>query len=363
MSQLSLREVHSGLGARFIHLNGMEAVDHYGDPVSEYTSLNQTVGVVDLSFRGRLCLTGADRVRLLHGQVTNDIQRLKIGEGCYAAFTSPKGRLQADVFVYALAQELLLDFEPGLSLSLQNRLDHYIVADDVQFVDVAPLYGLLSIQGPLASKLPECLGISLTLPSGPRGLSQSSDPVIGDVYLAANSRSGTTGFDLFMPVEAAECVFNRLVLAARQLGGTAVGWTALNLSRFEAGIPLFGVDMDESILPPEAGFDREGISYSKGCYIGQETLARLRTYGQMNRALRGLRLQGEGMALPVRGDKVVRDGREVGHITGAIHSPVADGIIAMGYLRKDSNALGTVLAVRSASGEFVATVVPMPFRH
>lgn len=114
MSQLSLREVHSELGARFTQLEGMEVVSDYGDTAAEHAAIAGSVGVLDLSFRGRLCLTGADRVRLLHGQVTNDVQRLRTGDGCYAAFTSPKGRLQADANIYALAQELLLDFEPGL---------------------------------------------------------------------------------------------------------------------------------------------------------------------------------------------------------------------------------------------------------
>jgi folate-binding protein YgfZ len=361
MSQLSLREVHSELGARFTELDGMQAVSDYGDTAAEHAAITGSVAVLDLSFRGRLCLTGADRVRLLHGQVTNDVQRLRTGDGCYAAFTSPKGRLQADVNIYALAQELLLDFEPGLTAQLQARLDHYIVADDVQVVDVAPFYGLVSIQGPLAATLPERLGIGLVVPSAPHGITHFADPAIGDLYLAASPRAGGSGLDLFVPADATAMVFDRLVLAARQAGGRAAGWNALDLARFEAGIPRFGVDMDESNLPPEAGLDRDGISYTKGCYIGQETIARLRTYGQVNRALRGLRLDDAVATLPVRGDKLVRDGREVGYVTGAVRSAAAGGAIALGYVRRECNAPGTALHVRTAGAEVAATVVPLPF--
>ena len=362
MSQLSLREVHSELGARFTELDGMEAVADYGDPVAEHAAIRGSVAVLDLSFRGRLCLTGADRARLLHGQVTNDILRLKTGDGCYAAFTSAKGRLEADVNIYALAQELLLDVEPGLTAGLQKRLDHYIVADDVQVVDVAPYYGLLSIQGPLAPTLPERLGIGLELPTTAHGITHVSEPAIGDLYLAASSRAGGPGFDLFVPAEATAMVFDRLLLAARQAGGRAAGWSALDLARFEAGIPRFGVDMDSTHLPPEAGLDRDGISYTKGCYIGQETLARLRTYGQMNRALRGLVLLDAASPLPVRGDKLVRDGREVGYLTGAVRSHAVGASIALGYVRKECNAIGTELVVRSAQGEQPVRIVPLPFR-
>jgi folate-binding protein YgfZ len=362
MSQLSLREVHSELGARFTELNGMEAVADYGDPASEYAALTSAAGILDLSFRGRICLMGADRVRLLHGQVTNDIQRLKTGDGCYAAFTSPKGRMQADVYVYALANELLLDFEPGLTPMLTQRLDHYIVADDVQVVDVAPYYGVLSIQGPKAAEIPGKLDAGLTVPTTAHAITHLADQNLGDLYLAHNPRAGNVGFDLFVPAAALGMVFDKLVLAARQVGGRACGWSALDLARIEAGIPRFGVDMDETNLPPEAGLDRDGISYSKGCYIGQETIARIRTYGQVTKALRGLRLADSAATLPARGDKLVRDGREVGYVTGAVNSPALGSKIALGYVRKECNAPGTELLVKTASGDIPAAIVPLPFR-
>jgi len=147
---LPLHEFHQSLGANFSTLNDAETVEDYGDVLAEHRALRETAGVLDLSFRGRVCLTGADRGRFLHGQVTNDVKKLRASEGCYAALTTAKGKMQSDLNIFCLPDELLLDFEPGLTATVTARLEKYIVADDVQVVEVAPHYGLLSVQGPKA---------------------------------------------------------------------------------------------------------------------------------------------------------------------------------------------------------------------
>src|ERR1700743_788287 len=150
MNPLTLHEFHQSLDAHFSALNGTEVVTHYGDSLAEHAALRESAGVIDLSFRSRICLTGADRARFLHGQVTNDIKRLRTGEGCYAAITTAKGKMESDLNICVLQDELLLDFEPGLTAKISQRLEKFIVSDDVQVVDVAPHYGLLSVQGPKA---------------------------------------------------------------------------------------------------------------------------------------------------------------------------------------------------------------------
>ena len=165
MNLSPLHEFHHSLGARFGELNGAEIVANYGDALVEYTALRESAGVLDLSFRSRICLTGADRVRFLHGQVTNDVKRLKTGEGCYAAITTAKGKMESDLNICVLQDELLLDFEPGLTEKISQRLEKYIVSDDVQVVDVAPHYGLLSVQGPQAEVVVKALGIFSDLPA------------------------------------------------------------------------------------------------------------------------------------------------------------------------------------------------------
>jgi len=339
----------------------MEIVSDYGDPDAEYAALRHAVGVCDLGFRGRLCLTGADRVRLLNGQVTNDVRALSPGRGCAAAFCGPKGKLVADVAIFALPEELLLDFEPGLSAALAARLEHHIVAEDVQVVDVTPHYGLLSVQGPRSGELLRRLGLFAGLPGEKLAVETVSDPTLGELYLIHRPRTATPGADLFVPGDSQEAVLDHAAAAARDLGGRLVGFDALDLRRFEAGIPRFPVDMDTSHLPPEAGLDREAISYTKGCYTGQETIARLRTYGQVAKALRGLRFPEGVRVQTAKGEPLFRNDREVGYVTSARFSPEHSRMLAMGYLRREANAPGTQVVLRTGAGEFPAEVVSLPF--
>jgi folate-binding protein YgfZ len=362
MNPLPLHEFHDGLNARFGEVNGCEVVNDYGDVAAEYAALHNAVGALDLSFRGRICLTGADRVRLLNGQVTNNVKDLGTSQGCYAALVTAKGKLESDLNIYALANELLLDFEPGLTATIAQRLEKYIIADDVQVVDAAPHYGLLSAQGPKAEAVVRSLGLPLEIPVAPFQFASVNDATLGEIYVMNNPRAGASGFDLFVPVPALGAVLDKLIAAAKDAGGRACGWQALEMARIEAGIPRFGADMDETNLAPEAGIDERAISYSKGCYIGQEVIARIRTYGQVAKALRGLRLADDLKTLPAKGDKLFHAGKEVGYITSALASPTFKANIALGYVRKEANQIGTELILKTAQGESVVKIVELPFR-
>ncbi|MBI3879661.1 MAG: aminomethyl transferase family protein [Verrucomicrobia bacterium] len=364
MSPLSLHELHSGLGAQFTTVNGAEAVAHYGEARGEHAALRDAVGVLDLSFRGRLCLTGADRVEYLHGQVTNDVKALKVGEGCYAALVTNKGRMLSDLNIYRLADELLLDFEPGYADANAQRLEKFIVAADVQIVDVVPHYGLLSVQGPKAAAVLNAIGLEMELPARPSSFSTLNDPTLGRLYLMHQPRTGSAGFDFFVPLNSLAAVADKLIAAAKQLGGRACGWDALELARIEAGLPRFGADLDETVLPPEAGaaFDARCVSYRKGCYVGQEVLNRIRSVGHVNRTLTGLRLAENLSALPAKGDKLLKDGKEVGLVTSAIFSPRLNANLALGYVRTEAGQPGTPLVLKSASGESSAVVAALPFQ-
>ena len=360
MRLLPLHEFHAELGpsCRFMALADGEVVGDYGDWLAEHRAFIETAGVIDLSARGRVCLLGADRLRFLHGQVTNDVNKLEVGQGCYAAIISGKGRMQADLNIFRLQDEVLLDFEPGLTATIIERLEKYIIADDVQVVDVDPHYGLLSVQGPKSAEVVARLELGEPVPEKPLNFVKVADATLGDIYVVNHPRLGSAGFDLFVPVAALGAVADKLVLAAKQSGGCACGWTAFDAARIEAGVPRFGVDMDETNLPPEAGLEAKAVSYNKGCYIGQEVIARIRTYGQVAKALRGLKLSG---GLPSRGDKLVKDGKEVGYITSALHSPKLNEPIALAYVRKECNQPGSALTVRAAAGEIPAVVVALPF--
>lgn len=358
---LALHEFHLKLGARFAALNRAEVVVDYGDTLAEHTALRGSAGVLDLSFRSRLCLLGADRVRFLHGQVTNDVKNLRTGEGAYAALVTAKGRMESDLNLYALEDELLLDFEPGLIAKVAQRLEKFIVADDVQVAEVSSHYGLLSVQGPKAEAVVRGLGMFDQLPANPFHFIKHSDESFGEVYLMNQPRLGSAGFDLFVPMAVLESAAERLLTAARSLGGHPCGWTAFETARIEAGIPRFGVDMDETNIPLECGIEARAVSYRKGCYIGQEVLNRIHSIGHVNRELRGLRLADEPEALPAKGDKLFHADREVGSVTSAVRSPALEANLALGYVRREANAIGTELTVQSALGESRARIVELPF--
>jgi folate-binding protein YgfZ len=362
MEALALHEFHHGLNANtaFTEVNGMEAVAHYGDAAAEHRAIHESAAILDLSFRSRICLTGADRVRFLHGQVTNNVQGLQTGTGCYAALVTAKGKLQSDLNIYALQNELLLDFEPGLTKTVSERLEKYIIADDVEIVDVATAYGLLSVQGPKSEAVIRSLGLELAIPAKPFTFMSINDPNLGEIYLMNQPRAGGIGFDLFVPTPALGAVADKLIAAAKQQGGSAAGWTALEQARIEAGIPRYGADMDETNLASEA-IEQRAISYSKGCYIGQEVISRIRTYGQVAKALRGLRLDDSLKTLPAKGDKLFHDGKEVGYITSAVGSAKLKGNFALAYVRKEANQVGSQLTLHTPAGESPACIVELPF--
>jgi folate-binding protein YgfZ len=296
-----------------------------------------------------------------------------------------KGKMQSDLNIYCLPDEMLLDFEPGLTSIVTQRLEKYLVADDVQVVDVTPHYGLLSVQGPKSESVVRALTLFTAAPAEPFTFTIISDATMGEIYLvnqprlAAGSRrreeavlpttpgelrlltSAATGFDLFVPINSLGAVADKLIAAAKSVGGRACGWTALETARIEAGIPRFGADMDETNIPLECGLEARAISYQKGCYIGQEVINRIHSIGHVNRELRGLRLADDLTSLPVKGDKLFANGKEAGHITSAVHSPALNGNLALGYVRREVNAVGTELKLRCAGNESRASIVELPF--
>ncbi|MGA2247956.1 MAG: aminomethyltransferase family protein [Verrucomicrobiota bacterium] len=383
MNQLMLQEFHASLGGRFTEVNGSPAVNDYGDWLAEHAALRETAGVLDLSFRSRLCLVGADRARFLHGQVTNDVNRLRAGQGCYAAVTNAKGKMEGDANIFCLADELLLDLEPGLAGRISQRLERFIVADDVQIIDAAPHYGLLSVQGPKAEAVVRALGLSAEIPARQFESVKISEATLGEIYLASHGRlapggggqrqgapsaspdiaqdTGPWGFDLFVPNASLGAVADKLIAAAKSAGGWPCGWEAWEAARIEAGVPRYGADMDETTIPMECGLEARAISYTKGCYVGQEVINRIHSVGHVNRELCGFRLADDVGALPQRGDKVLLGGREAGQVTSAANSPWLKAIIALGYVRREANQPGTQLVLKTAQGESAAQVVALPF--
>jgi folate-binding protein YgfZ len=358
--QLGLNEFHRGHAARFAEVHGEQVVEDYGDILAEYHRTRAAAGVLDLSFRGRLCLTGADRARFLHGQVTNNIHTLAAGQGCYAALVTAKGKLESDLNIYCLSDEFLLDFEPGLAQRIRERLERFIVSEDVQVIDVASQYGLLSIVGPRALDALTRLGLQRDAPSSPFS-SVVTPSAQCDLVITYHPLGNLQAFDLFVPVPAMQSIAEQLMAAAVDVGGGLSGWRALEMLRVEAGLPRFGVDMDESHLAPETGIESRAIRYDKGCYIGQEVINKLRTFAHVNKSLCGFVLASDLKTLPERGAKLFRAGKEAGYITTAVESPALGRTIALGYARTEHTPPGTLLQLHTSAGDVEAEVVPLPF--
>jgi folate-binding protein YgfZ len=312
------------------------------DIAEDYRALTEGAAFIDFSNRGRLCLTGLDRQPFINGQVTNNVKILGAGQGCYAALVSAKGKMTCDLNVFVLADEILLDFEAGLSAKVSERLEKFIIADDVQIVDASTAYGLLCAVGP--KSIEKCESLGWRVPGNAYEILSQND-----VYIARTLRLGAPGVDIYYPLNSDE-IGKRLPL-------DLVSMEAFDTVRIERGIPRFGVDMDENTLAPEA-LGENAISYSKGCYIGQEVIARIRTYGQVAKALRGLSFDA-AVSVPKSGDKIFHDGKEVGRITSGVFSPKLERPIALGSVRKECNQIGTRLLVNDAEAE----IVPLPFQR
>ena len=305
-----------------------------------YRALTEACGLVDRSERGKLALTGPDAKTFLHGQVTNDIEGLDAGRGCYAAFLTHKGKMLGDLRVLDVGDELLLDTERSTLQELFNMIRRYKLGSDVELHKRTLEMGLLSLIGPDARRVAGARSLSSAEHANARA-EIGGRPVI----LVTTD----TGIDVFCGADDTGGVRTALEAA----GAVPVEEAAAEIVRVERGRPRYGFELNEGVIPQEAGLNERAVSFTKGCYVGQETVARLFYRGKPNRHLRGLRLSGP--AAP--GDPLRRGEKEVGRIGTVVVSP-AFGPIALAIIRREAEP-GDTLAVGDAGA--TATVVDLPF--
>jgi folate-binding protein YgfZ len=310
---------------------------------SHYRAAREAVGLVDRSSRGKLELRGVDAVEFLQGQVTNDIAGLAPGQGCYALLLNPKGKVLADMRVLLRGeQELWLDTEADALEPLRSKLEMYKIGRQVEIADRTSERALLSLIGPAAAEIV----VPAAVASEEHAFSEAE--LDGITALAAATELGV---DLI--VEAANTERLRTVLLER--GAVAIGTEAAEIRRIERGRPRYGQDMTADNLPAELGVEQRAVSFTKGCYVGQEPVARMHYRGHPNRHLRGLDLP-----MPAaRGDSVVWGEKEVGKVSSACLSPTL-GPIALSVLRREVEP-GQEVLVGAAST--VASVVELPFEE
>jgi folate-binding protein YgfZ len=255
----------------------------------EIDSLLRSAGVSDLGWRGKILVTGDDRLRWLNGMVSNAVQSLPEGQGNYSFLLSVQGRIQGDCYVYRRAGDLLLDTSIEQVPALLRHLDHFIIMDDVELADVSERWTALSLTGPRAAQVLATLGYS---PSTPRGENARMSGVrIGEVDCTVIEAYQVTvpRYELWFAPEHVLAVWETLQAA----GASPAGWEAMEALRVLEGVPLYGVDLNDRDLPQETGQTR-ALNFSKGCYLGQEIVERIRSRGKVNRQFGQFGLQGAG---------------------------------------------------------------------
>lgn len=356
MQRSTLYPLHQALGATFSTTAEWEMPQHFGDLQAEYQALRHSVGLCDLSHRGLVRITGQDRQRFVHAMVSNDTQNLQPGQGCYATFLTDKGHLIADFIVYAEAEAYLLELEPQVVRPCIEALEFFVISEDVTLYDEGGHWGLLGVQGPRATEL-LTLALGHTLPELQMYASTTCQLAGHTVRCIRRSHTGQLGYQLLAPPEALPDVWQALWVYREACAARAVGLETLEVARIEAGTPVYGRDMTTETIPIEANLEA-AISYTKGCYIGQEVIARIQARGHVNRKLVGILLQGE--VLPEPGAKIVSPQREVGWITSATFSPARQQNIALGYVRREVLTPGTHLEVHTQGLTLGATVEALP---
>ncbi len=313
-----------------------------GTVSAEYRTITEACGWLERSERGKLALSGADAATFLQGQVTNDVEGLAVGAGCYAAFLTAKGKMLGDVRILNTGHELLMDTERVALQALFNMIRRFSLGYALELHKRTLERGLLSLIGPDAVAI---AGVEY-LPAQENAHGPAS--VAG---VQARAIRTDTGIDLLCDAGDVEA----LRAGLEDVGALAVGEAAVECLRVERGRPRYGIDLDDTVIPQEAGLNQRAVSFTKGCYVGQETVARLYYRGKPNRNLRGLRLSGP--AEP--GEELTFEGRAVGRITSVALSP-RFGPIALAFVRREA-PVGTTVSVGSGDG-LTGEVTELPFR-
>lgn len=315
--------------------------------MERYKAAHDGAGVADRSTRGRLRLTGVDRLSYLQGVLTNDVAALAPGSGCYAALLTPQGRMISDMRVHELGDATLLDLPGEFAARVATQLTDFVFSEDVVVEDVSRTLSHLVVLGSASGR---ALSVAPLRPFENRRIHAGGVEVIA----SGTDEFGVPAVDLF--VDAGR----KLELLEGLLEGGVVQTedAVLETMRIEAGVPRFGVDMDQDTLPLEAGIEDRAISLTKGCYVGQEVIIRVlhRGHGRVARRLVGFTLPQEGQ-VPPRGEPVRSGERQIGSVTSSTWSPALGRPIALGYVHRDFVEPGTAIEVGAQKG----TVAGLPF--
>ena len=298
-----------------------------------YDALRSGAAWLDLSARGKIIATGEDRARLLHAMTTNQVEKLQPGEGCFAFFLNPQGRILADVNLFCRENDFLLDVEPETRETLYRHLDKYIIADDVTLEDATGRIATLALEGPQALTL--AAGLGVPLPEEPWAHKDWNGVTVANVTF-----TGAPGLRFFVPADDKA----RLIDLLQNAGAPEAGLDDARVVRLEHFKPRYGEDIFDSTLSQETQ-QVHAVNFSKGCYIGQEIVERVRSRGLVHRLLAGVEI--ESSAVPEPETRLFHGEENAGKMTAAAFSPALGKVVGMAYVRRELAEPGTLLTVNS----------------
>lgn len=377
---------------------GVTYPEYFTHPAAEYNAQVAYAGVIDLTHWTILRVTGADRTTFLNAMLTNDVSALETDEGCHTLITTTKGKIIAELYVFVRADDVIVLVSQGDAAGTEQILQKHIIMEDVTIEDISNDFGLLAIEGPKAY---DCLW--RMFPTGPfpkdnlHAVARQFEHIA--FYVMKNTVTGDEGYHLMIPAADLVRMRSYLVQAARGSDGLAVGRIAWNMRRLENGLPWYGFDFTDANFPNEARFE-DTVSYSKGCFLGQETLARLMYRGHVNRLLVGLAVEDDnwstvadtltaeftkrinnydeiGLSKGARPFATALDLREtypresqlflpegdsksVGQITSAVYSPALERPLLLGYVHHDHATPGNRLVLKGPKTEYQVRITDLP---
>lgn len=314
--------------------------------LAEYERLTQEAAAIDVTGRTLISITGADRVTFLHNFCTADIKKLSPDQGCEAFITSHQGKTLGHIFIFNLGDRLLIETVPGQAQAIIKHLEHFVISEDVVFADDSDRYGEVLVAGPdSGGMIARLFGLEVP-PAGPGHRSARFGPE--DVLITW--RPYATAWSYFL--QAHRSVVRPLLAAIQEEGASFCSAETIEIARVEAGFPLFGRDITPDNLPQEIGRDLQAISFTKGCYLGQETVARIDALGHVNRKLVGVKFSGS--EVPADGTVLQAGEKEVGRVTSAVWSPKLKSPLALALIRTAHSTPGTQLTSASGPAEVIA---------
>jgi folate-binding protein YgfZ len=341
-----LAALHRHTGAHMGEWFGCALPSDWGNPRAEQGFAVNSVALIDKNYRCYFSFEGPDRVRYLNAILTNDVKDLQPHQASISLLLNPQGRILAEIETRALAGKLLCASHAMIRERLFESLEKYIIMDDVTLADETSLHATLGLEGPKTLDLLKSFEVPnlSILPE-----LASVDAAIGSIPCRVVKRSpgGIAGAEIVVDPSNVSALWNILQQGAREFNGGPMGYTALNAQRLAQKIPWFGYDFAEKQIPHEADLQDSHISYTKGCYTGQEIVERVRSRGQVNR--KRVNLQFSGEIVPPSGAQLRFDGKEVGYVTLAAKNFFPPGVIGMGYVRKEGHASGAQLELDSGA--------------